>query len=394
MDFKYESYYDDGANIWMVPYGSLCLYHLDKKTRKLGLESKLPIENQEKHLSYRIVLYKRKIFLIPFCQDKRLLIYSLTTKQWDIREFLDIKIEDEIKNKAFFCGGILSKHYIYMFGYATSVILRFDIDTFQFEQISDIMQEHVLGLSNKEDGFFHTSYIQLEDIIYYPFMNTNAVLVFNLTTNKSEVYRIGEEGNRFISIAFDGLDFWMIPRAEGSIIRWNRETGEQCCYNDYPIGFQNQLYSVYRAIYWDGFVWIFRHLGNMNIKVNVSTGKIVQFYLPYDEDKISGCRYPIVNIENDRIRLDTGRYYEWIELDSTMNIVIKYNFQKSDSCILTEKKYYLQNRQREGIIREDSNCNLTDFLEAKLWDDGYKSQPHKADCGIKVKEYVQKYMII
>jgi desulfoferrodoxin (superoxide reductase-like protein) len=221
-------------------------------------------------------------------------------------------------------------------------------------------------------------------------MNTNAALIFNLETNQSELYRIGDEGSRFVSISYDGQDIWLIPRAHGSLIRWNLEKNTQHIMNQYPIGFENRIYSLYRSVYLDGYLWVFRHMGNMNIKIDVHTGEMTEFHLPYDDEEIPGCRYPIINIENGKIRIHPGEHYEWIELDTKTNEIEKFTFQKSEKCKALELKYFFEEKSKKGYLLEQDNCKLVDFINICLLDDEHKSDHYESDCGMKIHEFIIK----
>jgi hypothetical protein len=126
-------------------------------------------------------------------------------------------------------------------------------------------------------------------------------------------------------------------------------------------------------------------MGNMNLKIDVCTGKITEFHLPFDEEEIPGCRYPVVNMENGKIRVHPGEHYEWIEFNPKTGDFNKYFFEKSDKCKALEMKYYFQKRQKNGCVIEDHNYKLIDLFNACLFDnEEYTLQMHKADYGRKI----------
>jgi hypothetical protein len=145
MDFKFENYFDDGTDIWIVPSNSSGLYRLDKKTGIVDLVDKLPKEYPNGSLFYGIVVYGSKIYLIPHKINK-MLVYDLTAKLWDSFMLPDIECASNIWNKSYFYTGILYKQYIYMFGYMTPAIVRFNIETSTFEQLCDVVKEKIISI--------------------------------------------------------------------------------------------------------------------------------------------------------------------------------------------------------------------------------------------------------
>ena len=49
---------------------------------------------------------------------------------------------------------------------------------------------------------------------------------FNLKSERMQVFELGEKKDLFMSIKFDGVNFWLIPRNCEKILCWNEENNQ------------------------------------------------------------------------------------------------------------------------------------------------------------------------
>jgi hypothetical protein len=78
------------------------------------------------------------------------------------------------------------------------------------------------NIASTDMGYFW-EYVVNDNMLVMPCLNANAVVRFNLDTDTSMVHEIGNKGNCYHGICFDGNNFWITPLSSGAVIKWNPE---------------------------------------------------------------------------------------------------------------------------------------------------------------------------
>lgn len=159
--------------------------------------------------------YKNEIYIAPNKTDK-IWIYNIDTDEWL-----------SIERKKLSCngfGGMLQafvhKDVIYMVGAHYPAIIMINPNTKDVKYIEEPFLEKG-DSSNISDIYFRSQGKILNDILYLPSCIDNTVLKLNLNNYKYEWVNVGEKGNCFSGITYDGEFFWLSPRYNSNIVKWN-----------------------------------------------------------------------------------------------------------------------------------------------------------------------------
>ena len=243
---------------------------------------------------------------------------------------------------------------MYLFGYCFPGVLALDLNTFQYHVIDEWLQAVSGSFTNFNDGCFHVRYCKLDDKVYLPFMNANAVMIFDLSTERTGIRMVGDESQRYISIEYDGECFWLVPRdaTVGSIVRWNHKTDETRQFRDFPNGFDRDIScAFYHSINLGDRMLLLAHAANMNVNVDFKTGKMTEAPSFYDESCITSAKYPFVEVCGDEILIPTqNEFIFWNPVFGEKRVV---PYVRSDAFLRREEMISsrIEAHRREMIRR-------------------------------------------
>ena len=144
-------------------------------------------------------------------------------------ERLYVKLGDEFLHKKFkFMSAHLMNEKIYMFSPYLSSIYCFDINTYVLQKIYEIdetiLKEIVFDVS---DSYFRKQVGCQDNRLYIPFCNANAILIYDVLKNRSEIKRIGNEKNGYSGIVISGNTVYCSPRKINMHgVKWNLINGD------------------------------------------------------------------------------------------------------------------------------------------------------------------------
>lgn len=184
----------DGDNLWFVPYwyNILCMYNM--KSKKLELIKKLPQDNEIEGIYLNLVKAGQYLVLVPMYAQE-VCIYEMHAG-----EFKCLKVH----GKAGLGSGLFStgiwKNNVYMFAAAYPEILKLDM---QSGCIGEIPVRSIPdGLVHGDEGcnnLFMQSSVS-ENRIDLLMFNSSYVLSFNMDTETGEFLKIGNGGDRYLSV--------------------------------------------------------------------------------------------------------------------------------------------------------------------------------------------------
>lgn len=316
--------------------------------------------DNEKHY-INAVSYNEELILIPDILGS---IDIINKESLSVRE-INIPYRElmSVKNKIPFFHGFINDKFLYLLGYAYPGIVKVDLEKEKSTVIDGWVS--LTNLNDFNDGFFHMKSVEIDGVIYCPFMNQNAVLRYDLRTDDADIVRVGDDKQRFISIEHDGNSIWLIPRdnRNGNIIRWNPIANETTYYNDFPPEFDHNLYAFYRTVYYDSRIFLFSHMSNINVCLDTNTGKMSSFQHLYDVDEVKKCKYPnLILIENKIFFLINMELVIW---DLNTGDIERKPIKISEKLISEIEKQEME-RYREksdGLFRENSQTSLDRFLK-------------------------------
>lgn len=350
---------DKDGNIWCIDGGRgenlYCCY------TQYGLTKiNVGYEDVKKHYTNAIP-YKEELILIPDILGSIDIINkeSLSVRKINIpyRELLSVK------NPIPFFHGFIKGEFLYLFGYAYPGVVKVDLEKEKSTVIDGWVS--MTNPNNLHDGFFHMKSIVKDGVIYCPFMNQNAVLMYDLSTDCTSIATVGDDKQRYMSIEYDGSFFWLIPRdgRNGSVVKWSSETGETTHYNIYPSEFNYNQYAFYRAIYYDSSIYLFAHMSNINIRIDTATGKMSTFRHLYDVSDVKICKYQNVTLISNKIHFLLDKELIIWNLDTDEIERIQIPIDEKLMCEIVKQEVERYRDKSDGLFRENSQIGLNRFLK-------------------------------
>jgi len=241
-------------------------------------------------------------------------------------------------------------------------------------EVMDTWTKQVPEPVTENDGWFNTEYVRLENKVYFPFLNTNAVLQFDLDTEEIRIYSVGTILQGYASIQYDGSCFWLAPRdgEYGKIAKWNPQSNSVEYFIQYPQGFIHPLRSFYKTELINRKLILFAVSSNFNISVDIDTGKIEIFSHLCCEEDSNAWRYR--HVWKNKEFLWILRSNEWIVWDTLKNEIKQTSYQLEEKVKQRyqekEIKQYFEKRVvAKDAVRETSKFGLKEYLRYIELDD-------------------------
>ena len=215
----------EGNYIWCTAFHDPYLYKIDVENKTIE-EVALILDESDKLSSFILILsYKDYFIFIPSGQDILIMMNRNTLKKekYHIPNKLNLD-ESYQKLTFFFANGFIHKDMLYCVGTIFKGILKFDLINKKAVIIDEFLNN--LKINSSSSVVFNYNYVKFEDKVYFPFINTNAILELSLNDDSQIVHYVGDKVQRFFSAARNGKDLWLAPStlSNGNIVKFNTET--------------------------------------------------------------------------------------------------------------------------------------------------------------------------
>lgn len=163
----------------------------------------------------KLAYWKEQIIVVPLLL-KKIWIYSLGNGSWK-----GIAIKDDRQKilKTRFRQALIENSFIYLIGGHYPAVLKMDLDTYR---ISYIEEPFFLDREKEtEELYFRGDFAYREGKIYLASCRDNSVLALHLDTHAYERIEIGKTENRYSGITWDGSNYWLSPRLNTPIVKWD-----------------------------------------------------------------------------------------------------------------------------------------------------------------------------
>ena len=193
------------------------LFSIDLQDGSIDLMDAVPGEDVlSSYLSGSIAVWNHTLILAPN-KTKKIWLYDLITKQWngvpikeaDCRESGGFYQTYIWNNKAFLIGG----------GYPAIICL--DLEKNTCDHITKPYKEMMDRNPDSSYLYFRPNGVRIEDTLYLASCLDNYVLTFDMASLEHQWIKIGPDSSAYSGIAWDGTDFWLSPRSNNDIIRWD-----------------------------------------------------------------------------------------------------------------------------------------------------------------------------
>lgn len=266
--FAFEDLYDDGSCYWFTAMNYNALFKLHKDTWLVEYIGSFPNERTDGYRLYSSILEHRdKLYFTPLRADE---IGVFDKKK---QQFSKIVFENEKKECLDdytgwnFVTAYRHKSFLYFIPHQRKFILKLNMETgdisFQTDWYKMLRKK---GIHTGESLFFKTC--RKENVVYAPFNHINAVLMFNLQTEKAELFTVGDTGTGYVDICYDGGKFWLAPLTGRKIFRWDEKTN--ICESFLVTSARKENMLFWGCEYFDDSVYFFPNAYNKILKIDVS----------------------------------------------------------------------------------------------------------------------------
>jgi len=123
--------------------------------------------------------------------------------------------------------------------------------------------------------YFYKGGIIQGDVLVLASGCCNAIVKYDMKTNKYEIHNVGNTKNKYISITYDGENYWLFTLND-CIVKWNEKTGIVREIDRFPDGFKHgKYYDFYKTFLFQESIFAFPYQSNMILKINIHSNKIV-----------------------------------------------------------------------------------------------------------------------
>lgn len=321
----------------------ICSFDMKKnKTKILG---KIPEESFRRYrLSTNMYIYKDKIILTP-CSAKKIWVYNIQSKEWHsiaIRSFEPKYMEYKILQS------VAYKEKLYMIGSNYPAVICMDMETEDIEYIE--IYDHLKDEFNKyNDCFIRSDYVCIDEFLYMASCLSNEVLKFDMETKHFKWIKVGNMGNRYSGIAWDGNNFWLSPRINTPIVMWDGK--EKFDEIKLPGTYNDNTYNFLGIVYFCNYIIIPGLLLNKTLYINKNNVNDVQikdgqftFVRSLDDNRLFGQKR-----EGQIFVVDKSLKTEYFDIVIDVNQLREY---------FIEYSYSIYDFFAEGVYDENSLINL------------------------------------
>ncbi len=276
MNLSFENFicYDD--KLWFTDIETNEFYYYDLKEKETVFICEIAEElGYKQRLFGSIIQYDNSMYLIPFEAEYmyKVDLHTRTYKQIDIVDHKNERKGDVHYLK--FLSAHICENKIYMIPVAYPAIVEFDCVT---EEVAyyDGWVKFIDKYYLFDDAAFFRKSLLLDKKIYAPLCAGNAVMVFNIESKQSVFKVIGSKKCSFSGICQMGDNFWLSPRRNGPIVKWNEksniseEYSSSVCEEKRGIGFSD-------IFCFDNKLLIVPIMGKTLYEINCATGKVLYY---------------------------------------------------------------------------------------------------------------------
>jgi len=347
--------------IWISLYNAL--YRFDLKTLDNKFVGRFPGKTSTSNFRY---MYAARIgddiFFAPFLADA-IAVYNTNTGNFRTIMFpKPVWNDKDALNKVYkFLRSIAFGSYIYFIPHDFPAIVRYDTINDTFEQFTNWISQ----INKSEVGRYFSTAKAIGSEIFALSDNSNTILVFNMETCNSQIYKAGEDKQIFIDLCFDGEYIWLSPKNSNEIVRWDKVNGkhEIVKFSDGDIPFTAVEYLA-------GYIWLLPIWGgNAAFRINARSLQVENADV-FSEIMGLPCNANIKNTENT---IDNSHYLYCKAIDDRL---IAYFYKSSEiisyvpgdkkaqkRCINNSAEPYTVFNGEYQSLREIAYYNLNHFLD-------------------------------
>lgn len=412
----FQDIYDDGKNFWFTAQNFNALFKMDKQTWIAEYVGSFPNEISVGVLYGQIAEHDGKLYFAPRLANE-LAVFDIVTQKFEKISLIKQGIgnSNDYGSNPKFWMTVAYKGCIFFIGLAYPAIIRLDTKTGLLDYFTDWV-EPLRKISSGDGYHFIYGHIS-ENKIILPVASANAVVIFDMDKCVSEICEVGSKERKYRNACFDGENYWLSPRFNGPVVKWNLNTKEYKEYNNYPAGFEPGQVAFCSINYWNNCLWLFPQTANMALKIDVKDGNmaIAEEFMSeceYKGEEIFGFNYLLSMVAEDTVYLHTGKTNRFIEYNRQTKQQREKEIALTEEAVqglnencstLFSKDVRICTAYKQCCFYENSLFRLSSFLNCVVQEtEGLKNLHVKqietvskianntdGTCGEKVYEYVK-----
>ncbi len=376
LDLSFENLLDDGEFFWFTAYDFNGLFRMDKRTWKAEYMGSFPEEKIDgKRLYTSIIMYDQRLYFSPFSASE-IAVYD---KRRSTFIKIDVKEPEGSMSFNYFEGCKFSevieyKGDIYFIPCSYPTIIKINPKTNDIKYYSGWRDTLNNMVNENVDSYFWKAIVHNNHIVM-PSSSTNAVVDFDMESGASVVYEVGQKGYSYFSACFDGHNYWLAPKFNNPIIKWNIENNMYTEYNSYLEEFSGTKYNFIRVISINNEVLLLPYQANQGIKVGLDNENIScigpELSRVSNEQSYSESWFLFAEQVGDKIYAYSQKDKNFFEIDSQARIkrAEKITISEEDVIKITEMTKQVFNASFEspegevtGYTFEGKILTLGDYL--------------------------------
>ena len=315
------------------------IFTVDKNEKKIELFATLPEYKAYDSCIGGIKAYGDFLIILTLNGNYNWIINQKTGEKICI-----YKGEEYYESQPGFTQAYKYNNLIYMIGAGYAAIICVNMDDYSVRYITAPYKECEIRGKNKNDAYFKHQGVVVDDKMYLASMRDNYVLEFNLKNEKYKWIKVGSEENRYSGIIYDEGVFWMAPRLNTGIVRWEKGGIEEIVL---PDGFESK----------DAFFFGIGRCGKDIILPNMKEKRSIRIdSMTREKEEISEC-YIFMNMIDDSTL--AGQLSSGVLRISTSETV-------KDYPIMIDEYYLMEFFKNNNI--ETNRASDKPLLESEIFD--------------------------
>lgn len=262
---------EESRSWWSVQSGNALLC-MDKRTKSAVNVGEFPNEQYRGWPLYAgVTINEGKLIFAPASADE-IAVYDTATETWEKIAFeLTVPESDQLYfPEVKFVEVKRHEQYLYFIPCSYPAIVRYDLATGKIDYFNEWIKQLQPHIIDKSEGWF-THGMQEGPLLLLPACNANAIVVFDMNSCDSTVQVVEGTKHGVGGICYDGEHYWLTPRKNGGIIRWNRNLNRFSALTSFPDGYNGGTYPFNPPIYADQTIWLLPNQANMTVTIGLES---------------------------------------------------------------------------------------------------------------------------
>lgn len=258
-------------SIFFLKYNSLMKINID--TQEIIFVSIVPKDILNLDEEKRIVCWNKYIFILPVNLNS-IAIFDVENGLWKNKK---LKKNVDFNDNYIICGKQNGKYY-YGIGKKTYTVIEIDLEMqkLNFYKADSENQSKIISKINTNHYNFYDCCVVNNKL--FSVTKSNFILIYDFVLKTVDYLIIGSYNNKYSTICFDGEFFWVSDNMK-HIIRYNYYFSESIELKIEDVEFYySGEFPFRKSLYSDGYVFFFSSSANKNMKLNVKSNALQEFY--------------------------------------------------------------------------------------------------------------------